>query len=139
MVWSSKYMTGNAIVDNDHKQIFALVKDVLDQKFDTREKKIDSVIDFLARYTAKHFDNEEKLMDECNYVKSAEHKKQHTDFLAEVGRLQAKIAKEGTKDIDISIVVNDTVVTWLVQHVLGSDKLLADFYRDWQAKARKGM
>jgi len=123
-------MTGNKMVDDDHKEIFRLVKDVIDQKYEEREEKVTTVIAFLANYVVRHFNSEEHLMMESGYPKTGEHKKQHADFVAEVGELQKKIAEDSTT-LDISLEVNNTIVKWLVEHVIGSDKDLADHYRKW--------
>jgi len=130
MVWSSKYLTGNKIVDDDHQEIFRLVKDVIDQKYKERKEKVTAVIAFLVEYTVRHFNSEERLMAESDYPKTDEHKKQHADFVAVVSELQGKIEQD-PESLDISLEVNNTIVAWLVHHVIGSDKDLADHYRTW--------
>ena len=145
-LWNNSYETGNEIVDNDHKEIFALVEKVLSSSFTSRREKVATAVDFLANYTVSHFQNEEKLMDESDYPLTAEHKKQHADFLEVAMSLKQQFSDEGfsigelTDDTDIlhfSLEINKTVVGWLTEHVIGSDRNLANHYRLWLEKQGK--
>ena len=131
MVWTKSYETGNSIVDKEHKEIFALVSKVLDNAFANRKEKINASIDFLTKYVFEHFSNEERLMNESDYPETEEHKKQHSDFTQSIGKLKEKIKIEGDT-MEIGIEVNETIVDWLIEHVLGSDKKLANYYKQWQ-------
>jgi len=131
MVWSSVYETGNKVIDDEHKEMFMLVKAVLDAAFESRKEKIDTSVKFLSDYVVRHFEHEEELADECGYPDASIHKKQHQDFLKTVATLKEKVAREGDV-MDVSLAVNDTVVAWLTEHIMGSDKLLADYYKEWK-------
>jgi len=131
ITWVADYETGNKIVDNDHKQIFELVKKVLDNAFENRTEKVNTSIEFLAQYVLQHFANEEKLMDESNYPEAATHKALHSAFVKSVVALQEKVKKEGDT-LNIGMEINTTVIGWLMDHVLGRDKLLAGHYKEWQ-------
>jgi len=133
MVWSAEYETGNDLVDKDHKQIFELVKNVLDGAYLNRKEKVDMAIGFLAEYTLRHFANEERLMKESSYPGMDEHKRQHSDFAESVILLQKKVKDEGDS-MDLSIEINRAVVDWLVKHVLGSDKRFTTHYKNWLKK-----
>jgi len=143
-LWNKSYETGNELVDNDHREIFGLVEKVLNSSFTSRKEKVATAVEFLANYTVTHFANEEKLMDESSYPKSDEHKKQHSDFLEVATELKEKFEKDGytigeeQSDTDVlhfSLEINKTVVSWLTQHVIGSDRDLADHYRLWSEKS----
>jgi len=130
MVWDKSYETGNVEVDNEHKQLFTLVQRVIDAAFTNREEKIETTMNFLADYTVKHFAHEERLMDESSYPKTDEHKAQHKNFLNDVGEMWKRIKVENDT-LKSSLDINRVVVDWLIEHVLGSDKMLADHYRKW--------
>ena len=131
--WSTDYETGHAVVDQEHKDIFALVQKVFDVSSSSRSEKIDEAVNFLADYTVKHFKHEESLMSESTYPDTDKHKKQHQDFLQSFLALKERIQKEGST-MQVHVEVNQTVVDWLITHVLGSDKLLADHYKAWSKK-----
>jgi len=135
MLWRSTYETGNEVVDNDHKEIFDMVDRILEGDFTDRPDKIKTSVDFLTTYVGKHFANEENLMNESNYPKTDVHRKQHGDFVKTVGKLMEKI--EGNlESIDLSLEINQTIVDWLAEHVMGSDKDLADHYKIWSAGSK---
>jgi len=130
MLWQEKYETGNTQVDEEHKEIFKLVQKVIDATFEDRGKKIETIIDFLAGYTIKHFEHEERLMLESSYPDINIHKKQHADFLDEVVKLKAKVALENNSAAN-NVAINKVIVNWLTSHVLGSDMVMAAHYRKW--------
>jgi hemerythrin len=142
-LWNVSYETGNEIVDNDHKEIFNLVEDVLSSSLMPRKDKVESAITFLANYVARHFANEEKLMTEPAFPQMAEHKKEHADLLAVAVGLQKKFINDGyllgelneNNDLHLSMEINKTVITWLTKHVMGSDKKMAEHYREWSESA----
>jgi len=130
MIWNKNYETGNTEVDNEHKEIFSLVQKVIDATFNSCEEKIETVVDFLATYTIKHFEHEEHLMNESNYPDIDIHKKQHSDFVGEVAKLKEEIA-QATGSLSFSLTVNKVIVNWLTSHILDSDMKMAAYYRDW--------
>ena len=132
MLWNDNYLVGNETVDNDHKEIFGMVDRLLEDDFTGRPEKIKTVVDFLVGYVARHFQNEEKLMGESGYRKTAEHIKQHRDFVKTVGDFATKI--EGNLDsVNLSMEVNEVIVDWLAEHVMISDKAMIDHYKKWSA------
>jgi len=128
MLWQEKYETGNKQVDDEHKEIFNLVQKVIDAAFEDRGEKVETIIDFLANYTIKHFEHEERLMLESNYPNLYAHKKQHSDFLDEVKKLKAKVTLENDSAAN-NVAINKVIVNWLTNHVLGSDMVMAEYYR----------
>ena len=132
MLWNSNYEVGNAQVDSEHKEIFGMVDKLLADDFSGRPDKIKTTVDFLAGYVVRHFDHEESLMSESEYPDTGAHMKQHRDFIATVGDLVARI--EGNLDsIDLSLEVNKVIVDWLAEHVMGSDKVMINYYRKWSS------
>jgi len=132
MLWNKNLETGNKEVDEQHKELYLLVQKVLDaDSFADRREKIEVALNFLADYTVKHFATEEALMEECTYPALAEHKAQHEAFIVEVSAFMKRFEAEGDK-IQVSQAVNAIVVTWLQEHIMGSDKEMAIFYRGWK-------
>ena len=133
ILWKKIYETGNERVDDQHKEIFRLVQEVLDvHAFESRQEKIVVAMDFLSEYAVNHFASEEALMIESNYPGLEEHKAQHDDFVSKVVAFYERYKTEGDT-ISVSDTINDFVVAWLKEHIIGSDKLMANHYRDWEA------
>ena len=133
MLWNSNYEIGNTQVDTEHKEIFGMVDKLLTDDFKGRSDKIKSTIDFLAGYVQRHFTHEEDLMKESEYPHMAVHVKQHQAFFKTVGELVQRI--DGNLDsIDLGLEVNKVIVEWLAEHVMGSDKVMVDYYKGWKTK-----
>jgi len=131
MLWNKNLETGNQTVDDQHREIFKLVQKVLDADvFEDRKEKIETSLGFLSNYALEHFATEEKLMNESNYPDVTVHKGQHDKFVEEVVAFMKLFKTEGDS-INISQSINGLVVTWLNEHIKGSDKEFADFYRNW--------
>ena len=133
MLWNSNYIIGNDQVDAEHKEIFGMVDKLLMDDFRNRPEKIKTTVDFLVDYVGRHFSHEERLMEESDYHKKEEHVKQHRDFVKTVTALVRKIERN-LDSIDLVLEVNNVIVNWLAEHVMGSDKLLANHYKAWKGK-----
>ena len=141
-LWNSSYETGHALVDSDHKEIFGLVEGVLTSSTIDRKEKVQTSLQFLAKYVVRHFSNEEKLMSECSYPEADAHKKEHEAFKATAGELIERFGNDGyilgentnENSLHLSMEINKTVVGWLSKHIMGSDKKLATYYRNWSDK-----
>ncbi|MCL1880922.1 MAG: bacteriohemerythrin [Oscillospiraceae bacterium] len=131
MIWNEQYETGNELVDSEHKELFSLVRGVLQDSEDEKREKIEESIDFLIKYTVLHFQHEEALMDECNYPESAEHKKLHDEFAKTAVSLKERFAKKGDA-VELGTQINTVVCEWLIKHVLNSDKKLATYYKNFK-------
>ena len=133
MLWSKSFETGNELVDEQHKEIFRLVQQVLDATaFENRKQQIETALDFLSGYAVRHFSSEEALMHDCNYPKFEEHKSQHDNFVKEVVAFMERVKIEGGT-ISVSETINNFVVVWLKDHIMASDKAMADYYKSWQS------
>ncbi|MCL2216381.1 MAG: hemerythrin family protein [Defluviitaleaceae bacterium] len=140
-LWDIAFETGNELVDTDHKEIFELVEQLLTSSVTSPKEKVKTAIEFLANYVVRHFANEERLMDESDYPRSVLHKKEHSDFLVVATGLHEKFTNDGytlgeseNDDLHLSKDIKKTVVGWLTNHVMGSDRDLADHYRQWVEK-----
>jgi len=142
-LWNDEFATGHELVDNDHKQIFSIVEDVLESSVKGSKEKNETAINFLAEYVVSHFAREEKLMDESDYPNTLAHTKEHKDFMEVALKLKDDFDDGGyaigelemhPDTIHLSKVINDTVIGWLLNHVMGSDKDLAKHYREWWGK-----
>jgi len=132
MLWSKSFETGNELVDEQHKEIFRLVQQVLDaDAFANRKAQIETALDFLSGYAVRHFASEEALMAESNYPAFEEHKAQHDSFVKEVVAFMERVKTEGGT-ISISETINNFVIEWLKEHIMDRDKAMADHYKGWQ-------
>ena len=133
MLWRKEFETGNETVDGQHKEIFRLVQQVLDaDSFANRKERIETAMDFLSDYAVRHFASEEALMTESSYPQYNDHKGQHDSFVKDVVAFVERFKAEGDT-ISISETINGFVVKWLKDHIMGSDRAMAEYYRTWEA------
>jgi len=131
MLWRKSLETGNVTVDRQHKEIFRLVQDVLDaDAFSDRKEKIESSLNFLSAYAVRHFQTEEALMTESSYPGYDNHKAQHVNFVKAVSDFMEAYKTDGSS-VGVSDTVSGFVVEWLNEHIMGSDREMAAFYKDW--------
>ena len=134
MLWSSEYETGNAAVDEQHKELFNLVQQVIDVgALDTKEN-IETVIGFLANYAVSHFAMEEALMVESKYPEYTQHKAIHDEFVQNVVAFINRLKTEG-ESVSVNDTINNFVTVWLKEHIMGSDKAMATHYKHWESLA----
>jgi hemerythrin len=144
-LWKESYATGNELVDNDHKEIFIMVEDVLASSMLPNKNKNEAAINFLAEYVVKHFAREEALMAESDYPGTAAHTQEHRDFVKVATEIIEDFESGGyalgeldahPETIHLSKCINEVVINWLVSHVMGSDKDLATHYRNWKSSTQ---
>ncbi len=121
--WLKSYETGNALIDDGHKELFEILnkafKEVDDEK---REQKIKDVLNHLYYFMKSYFKEEELYMKEISYPDYQTHIELHNEIIAhcnelvlEVNRMEDSIfEKELAKLIDII----------LVEHMLKEDSKL---------------
>jgi hemerythrin len=120
--WSEEFATGNVTVDTQHKQLFIAINNLLDACSSGQGRAhLSKTLDFLIDYTVKHFSDEEKLQQQCNYPDYQNHKKLHDDFKITVGDL-AKQLKENGSSIALVTKVNSNIGDWIVNHIKNEDK-----------------
>jgi len=130
--WTTDLETGDQTVDDQHKEIFRLVGQVLEtESQENKKEKAEAALQFLSAYVLSHFATEEALMDECDYPNSIDHKGEHNDFVHQVVEYMALFSEEGDS-MSVSDAINGLVYKWLDSHIKGSDKDLADFYKGWK-------
>ena len=87
-------------------------------------------LDFLMDYTEFHFSDEEKLQQEVGYDKLEQHKCQHEHFKKSVDAPRQMLEEEeGPTDAFVQA-VNKNISQWLVNHIQGWDKAVAEYIRN---------
>lgn len=131
IVFDEELYTGNELIDNEHKELIDRVNKLV-ESCENGKEKVTAVktLDFLMDYTEFHFSDEEKLQQEVGYDKLEQHKGQHEDFKKSVDELRQMIEEEeGPTDAFVQA-VNKNISQWLVNHIQGWDKAVAEYIRN---------
>ncbi|EET60930.1 hemerythrin HHE cation binding domain protein [Marvinbryantia formatexigens DSM 14469] len=120
--------TGNELIDSQHKELIARVNKLTEECTPGKEKNVAvQTLDFLMDYTVIHFADEEKLQEEHNYPLLAQHKEQHAAFVKAVDELREMLEEEEGPSEAFVEAVKKNVVDWLVVHIQGWDKKVAEY------------
>ena len=130
MEFLPKYNTGNAQIDAEHREIFLLVRSVIESTKGNLGASVGDAIEFLANYTLNHFKTEENIMELSDYPHYEAHKKQHDDFVIEVVDLRTRVIHETDRKA-ASTDIKNVIEEWIDTHILTSDMQLAAHYQQW--------
>lgn len=131
IVFDEELYTGNELIDNEHKELIDRVNKLV-ESCENGKEKVTAVktLDFLMDYTEFHFSDEEKLQQEVGYDKLEQHKSQHENFKKSVDELRQMLEEEeGPTDAFVQA-VNKNISQWLVNHIQGWDKAVAEYIRN---------
>ena len=89
----------------------------------TKDEKstIKSTFNNLVEYTHEHFTNEEAFMAKYNYPDLKDHKKEHIRLTKEAVQLN------NNKNYVFTDNIADFLISWLTNHILGTDKKYAEY------------
>jgi hemerythrin len=128
--WTSDLATNVPQIDDQHKEIFSRFGRLFTACSEGRGKEeVLQLLLFLDEYVREHFAAEERLQMRSAYPGYAEHKSQHARFVSDVARLTAAFKAEGAT-LALVIKTNQTLSSWLVQHIKKTDMEFANYVRE---------
>lgn len=117
---------GNAIIDNEHRELFAAVNKLMDACSKGQGRtSIEPTMKFLLNYVDKHFAHEEELQRKSSYPGLAAHKQFHITYTRKLRELAAAIPAAGPSIADLSSL--NQHISLLVTHIRSEDKRLGAF------------
>ena len=127
MQWDTKFLTGHAMIDSQHKELVRLINALYEGLMLGRGKAVTGeILQRLVEYTQTHFKDEERLFTSTAYPHTAIHLQEHQAFVAKVGELM------GDLQSGKAVLGTDTLSflkTWLTKHILGTDQGYASFIK----------
>lgn len=118
--------SGNAIIDGEHRELFAAVNKLLDACSSGQGRSsIEPTLKFLLNYVDRHFAHEEELQKKSGYPGFAAHKQFHTGYTQKLRQLASAIPQAGPSIADLSNLNQHIAV--LVTHIRSEDKRLGAF------------
>lgn len=120
IVWNDGMSVGIDVIDEDHKQIIAILAKLTASRCkNITNKVIEDVFSELEAYVKLHFNREERLLEKVNYKDLVKHKASHQKFIKKLPVLKEQWLTEGNGICCEKILsfLND----WLVDHILKED------------------
>ena len=124
--WNESVVTGDPVIDLQHKQFFAVLLDfsVLLEKGEGA-KGLKKMLVFLKYYGEWHFGREETSQACFNCPLACENSDAHKQYVITIDALLEDVRKEGTSDT-LALSAYDKLTDWLVNHIMRIDKVNAD-------------
>jgi hemerythrin-like metal-binding protein len=113
--WIAEYSVGNKGMDEQHKVLFSMINDFLQQ--DGRQAAI-SIFQNLSSYIDLHFEAEENLLRQINYPETEDHINKHGELREKFHLLEEKL---DDYNIDVHHRIAMFLYNWLAKHILKSD------------------
>lgn len=124
-VWSKDLETGNAQIDNEHKQLIQASNRLLEACAAGKGRsELANTVDFLTQYTKTHFSHEEALQVRYRYPDYANHKRYHETFIKIVENLSSRLKTEGPT-VQLVAEINKQLAGWLINHIKTEDAKVA--------------
>jgi len=124
--WSNELSVGIDSIDEQHKKLVNMINALNDAKLTgSSNELLGKIFSGLAAYTQKHFAYEENMFAEYGYSDSEEHKRQHSELIAQVVELKERFMEnpQGTINADLM----QFLKRWLTNHIMRTDKDYAEF------------
>lgn len=127
MKWDNdKLSLGISLVDEQHKQLFNIINQLVTINANSKKKDILYVIDKFINYTRFHFSTEENLFDKFDYLDSTKHKIEHQEFIEKFEEIIKELKnKKSYKQVavrDIADKLYSFITNWIINHITDSDK-----------------
>ena len=117
-------LTGNALIDSEHRELFAAVNNLMDACTQGKGRdQIQKTVQFLGDYVAKHFRDEEGLQTKSNYPGYPAHKQFHDGYRRKLAETTQVLTREGPSVKALGDL--NGVVAILVSHNRTEDMRLA--------------
>ena len=125
-VWSDKFNTGLATVDEQHRKLVDLINQLGDQIVEDQvsSESIERIFTELFHYVEYHFSEEEAMMQQLGLDDRHlnAHLEIHQDFLKEMLAFYGHTSAESIQEVEHML---DFLIHWLVYHILGIDQEMA--------------
>ena len=124
--WKPVYSMGIDVIDSQHKTLVKCMNGFYDAHLNGDYELAKRALQELLKFTVKHFEAEEKMMQRYNYPDYEQHTKVHKDLL----RLVSALADEYMEKSDDRIFerLSGFLKRWLSGHILSADRGYSKYF-----------
>ena len=118
--WGPAWLTGNTVIDADHKMLVQYVRDLNQAMLDGKGRDLMAdILGKLVQYTRDHFAREEIIWSKGGLKSLLEHQKKHHDLVTKIEQFKRDFtAGKATLTTEIMSFLRE----WLIDHVFKTDK-----------------
>ena len=125
--WQENLAIGVLEIDIQHKLLFEKVNSFLEAcQSEADSDTVHRLFWFLEAYAVTHFKDEEKLMQSLAYPDYLPHRKQHLEFVREIGKIKERLKAEGPTQ-SLASDLSRFISGWLIQHISHMDRAIGRF------------
>lgn len=123
--WDEKLSVGIDVVDDQHQELFRIGRDLVDVLENVSEglDQYDEIVRLLKElhsYAQFHFSEEEKLMEEADFIGLAAHRFQHKIFVKKIEEIELDNLDEDQKNHALDLL--DFLANWITNHIMKVDR-----------------
>jgi hemerythrin len=127
MNWNDNLAVGVNSIDNQHKELFFKINDLLvAMKSGNGNNEIFKMLNFLENYVTKHFNDEESIQRKNNYPGYNIQHEQHEAFKKELTDLRKSVETHGVSAVYV-ISIQKKISDWWYNHITKLDKELGNY------------
>lgn len=117
--WTKEFSVGEHSLDMEHRELLRMINHLLDHHAqETSSAIISKLLAQMTEYTARHFQHEEALLEQCGYPALKEHQQKHRIYLEnDVYFCQVALVNAG----DLSDLLEDYLMKWWRGHLFEED------------------
>ena len=131
-----EFLTGIQFIDEEHTKLLEIINRLYEVSHDEFiPDKFDYIVDVikeLQAYTKYHFNHEEEFMKSINYKRLFSQLVSHHDFIDHLDAIDLE-SVDVAQDEYINKLLN-YLYDWLINHICGSDKLIAQSIAEQEGK-----
>ena len=130
--FTSKYMTGITLIDDEHRRLFEIIKetnDLIHEEFlHDKYDEIVRLITELRDYTEFHFSDEEALMTRIQYPGLDAQKRAHSAFIERLVEIDLNDLDEmDDHQQEYLLDLIQFLLDWLTNHILACDRKIGEY------------
>jgi len=122
MIWEEAYRTGIRVIDEDHKMLFSIINNLIDEtttENPTMYREISSLLEALLTYVNSHFTREERFLEQFGYPDIIAHRRTHDTLRNQLHEIVNDF-KNDPESINLNQ-LSTFLTKWLSDHILKTD------------------
>ncbi|MBL4823111.1 MAG: bacteriohemerythrin [Colwellia sp.] len=137
LIWNEGMSVGIDAIDEDHKQIIAILAKLTSADHgETSKQTINAIFTELEHYVSLHFAREEALLEQICYADITAHKASHQNFIEQLPLLKQQWLTEDC--LACSEKITTFLHQWLVKHILVEDlDYVSSVYKSSNSASKK--
>ncbi len=127
LTWTDNLTMYNAKLDDQHKEIFQLVNQIIElEELYPKSEKFAAILSKISDYGLAHFRTEENYMKDIGYAHTDKHIEEHRNYLFQVAMFNTNFKQ---KDFTKPEVVLKFLRGWWYGHIQQSDMNFSKFLK----------